>query len=101
MTLYSYKAAERVSDRLNEMNKDLTSMIEEINGASAAINKTNKPDDPVSFVMWELHIKRTNENSSPKSSASSTVTSRNFKQSIRAPMLCRSRWRLLRRRIND
>ena len=30
------------------MSKDLTSMIDEINNASAAINKTSKPDDPVS-----------------------------------------------------
>ena len=31
------------------MSKDLTSMIEEINTASAVISKTTKPDDPVSF----------------------------------------------------
>lgn len=44
----TYKIAERVSERLDEMGKDLTSMIEEINDASATISKTSRPDDPVS-----------------------------------------------------
>lgn len=50
---YSYKIAGRVSDRLDEMGKDLTSMIEEINAASATISKTSKPDDPVSSRLKE------------------------------------------------
>lgn len=44
----SYKLAEKVSDRLTEMSQDLSSMIEEINSVSAALSKTNKPDNPVS-----------------------------------------------------
>lgn len=43
-----YKLAEKLQDRLNELNKDLTEMIEEINGTSQTLSKTGKPDDPVS-----------------------------------------------------
>jgi nuclear pore complex protein Nup62 len=46
-----YKLAEKLSDRLDEMGKDLTSMIEEVNGASATLSKTNKADEPVSQVL--------------------------------------------------
>ena len=49
-----YKTAEQVSERLGEMGKDLTSMIEEINSTSAAINKTSKPDDPVEAFLEYL-----------------------------------------------
>lgn len=49
----SYKLAEKLSDRLDEMGKDLKSMIEEINSASLTLNKANKPDDPVSFRLGE------------------------------------------------
>lgn len=44
----SYKLAEKLQDRLNELNKDLTEMIEEINSTSQTLSKTGKPDDPVS-----------------------------------------------------
>lgn len=47
---FRYKIAGRVSERLDEMGKDLTSMIDEINDASATISKTSKPDDPVSSM---------------------------------------------------
>lgn len=46
--LTRYKTAERVSERLTDMSKDLTTMIEEINDVSSAISKTSKTDDPVS-----------------------------------------------------
>lgn len=46
--LHSYKLAEKLSERLDEMGKDLTSMIEEVNGASATLSKTNRADEPVS-----------------------------------------------------
>ena len=52
----SYKTAEKVSERLTEMGKDLTSMIEEINAASAMISKTTKPDDPVSYSEFSLAV---------------------------------------------
>jgi nuclear pore complex protein Nup62 len=53
----SYKLAEKLSERLDEMNKDLTSMIEEVNNASSTLSKTNKTDEPVScpfFPNWHL-----------------------------------------------
>lgn len=40
--------AEKLSERLDDMGRDLTTMIEEINGASAALSKNNKEDEPVS-----------------------------------------------------
>ena len=43
-----YKLAERLSDKLDEMGKDLKSMIEQINDASTTLGKTSKTDDPVS-----------------------------------------------------
>lgn len=46
-----YKLAEKLSDRLNDMGKDLTSMIEEINDASARLSKSSKADDPVGHAL--------------------------------------------------
>lgn len=45
----TYKLAEKLQDRLNELNKDLTEMIEEINNTSQTLSKTGKPDDPVCY----------------------------------------------------
>jgi nuclear pore complex protein Nup62 len=50
----TYKLAEKLSDKLDEMTRDLTSMIQEINGASAALTKTSKPDDPVCIADFSL-----------------------------------------------
>ena len=44
----TYKLAEKLTDRVDEMNKDLTSMIEAVNQASASLSKNSKTDDPVS-----------------------------------------------------
>jgi nuclear pore complex protein Nup62 len=43
--------AEKLSERLDEMGKDLTSMIEEVNGASATLSKTNRADEPVCIIL--------------------------------------------------
>lgn len=43
--------AEKLSERLDEMGKDLTSMIEEVNGASSTLSKTNKADEPVCLLF--------------------------------------------------
>jgi nuclear pore complex protein Nup62 len=51
--------AEKLQDRLNELNKDLTEMIEEINTTSQTLSKTGKPDDPVSFsfaLQWATKL---------------------------------------------
>lgn len=45
----TYKLAERLGERLEDMGRDLTSMIEEINAANAGLSKPNKADEPVSF----------------------------------------------------
>ena len=44
--------AEKLSERLDDMGRDLTTMIEEINEASAGLSKTTKDDEPVSLVEW-------------------------------------------------
>ncbi|MCJ1388717.1 FG-nucleoporin nsp1 [Xylographa bjoerkii] len=51
----SYKLAEKLTDRLNEMGKDLTSMIENINDASSNLSKNSKSDDPLSQIVRVLN----------------------------------------------
>ncbi|ODH28353.1 hypothetical protein ACO22_03954 [Paracoccidioides brasiliensis] len=51
----TYKLAERLSERLNEMGQDLTSMIEEVNSASSTLNKTTKADEPISQIVRILN----------------------------------------------
>ncbi|KAL8942444.1 MAG: hypothetical protein Q9211_001387 [Gyalolechia sp. 1 TL-2023] len=51
----TYELAEKLSTRLDEMGKDLGSMIDEINDASSALNKNTKPDDPLSQVVRVLN----------------------------------------------
>jgi nuclear pore complex protein Nup62 len=53
----TYKLAEKLQDRLNELNKDLTEMIEEINNTSQTLSKTGKPDDPVSGTPGILTLR--------------------------------------------
>ena len=43
----SYQLANKLSERLDEMGKDLSNMIEEINDASSTLSKHSKADDPV------------------------------------------------------
>jgi nuclear pore complex protein Nup62 len=45
----TFKLAERLGERLEDMSRDLESMIEEINGANASLNKTSKADEPVNI----------------------------------------------------
>ncbi|KAI9798625.1 MAG: hypothetical protein M1825_005049 [Sarcosagium campestre] len=51
----TYKLAERLSDRMDEMGADLKSMIEEINSASVALSQTNKEEDPLSQIVKILN----------------------------------------------
>ncbi|KAL8799418.1 MAG: hypothetical protein Q9182_005903 [Xanthomendoza sp. 2 TL-2023] len=51
----TYKLAEKLSMRLDDMGKDLGSMIEEINDASSSLNKHAKTDDPLSQVVRVLN----------------------------------------------
>lgn len=43
----TYKVAEKLTDKLEEMGRDLSKMIKEINDISGTLSKGNKPDDPV------------------------------------------------------
>ena len=56
LTHTRYDLADRLNVRLDEMGKDLSSMIEEINDASSSLNKTNKPDDPVSLISGNKFV---------------------------------------------
>jgi nuclear pore complex protein Nup62 len=49
----TYKLAEKLTDKLDTLGKNLTSMIEAINEASTTLSKTSKTDDPVS-TNWQL-----------------------------------------------
>ncbi|PWY91130.1 hypothetical protein BO70DRAFT_85622 [Aspergillus heteromorphus CBS 117.55] len=51
----TYKSAEKLSERLDEMGKDLASMIEEVNSASSTLSKTNKADEPISQIVRILN----------------------------------------------
>lgn len=51
----TYKLAEKLSERLNDLNRDLTEMIEEINSTSQTLSKTGKPDDPLTKVVRVLN----------------------------------------------
>ncbi|KAI9823364.1 MAG: FG-nucleoporin nsp1 [Phylliscum demangeonii] len=51
----TYKLAEKLSDRLDVMGKDLKTMVEEINAASSSLSKTTKPDDPLSQIVKVLN----------------------------------------------
>jgi len=44
----TYKLAEKLSERLDDMGRDLESMVEEVNAANASLSKHGKADEPVS-----------------------------------------------------
>ncbi len=74
---HSYQLASRLQDRLDEMGKDLSGMIEEINDASSTLSKNNKADDPVSLFSPVRSIMKFDISgiSFHRSSASLTATS--------------------------
>jgi nuclear pore complex protein Nup62 len=51
---HSYQLASKLQERLDEMGKDLTSMIEEINDASSTLSKNNNADDPVRYFSFPI-----------------------------------------------
>jgi hypothetical protein len=59
LTYYRYKLAEKLTDRLDGLNKDLGEVIDEINGVSAMLSNTTGPDDPVGSKLY-LHSSFTN-----------------------------------------
>lgn len=46
----TYKAAEKLGERLNELNQDLGEMIEEVNAVTGNLSR-GKADDPVSHIV--------------------------------------------------
>ena len=90
----SYKLAEKLSDKLDEMGKDLKSMIEQINDASSTLSKTSKIDDPVSpdpYCYFIVAMSADHLCSSHKSSRSSTVIFHLSSGLTRMPRHCRPR----------
>lgn len=51
----TYKTAEKITERLDEMGRDLSKMIKEINDISGTLSKGNKPDDPLSQIVRVLN----------------------------------------------
>ncbi|TGJ88047.1 hypothetical protein E0Z10_g746 [Xylaria hypoxylon] len=51
----TYKLAEKITERLDEMGRDLTTMIKEINDISGTVSKGSKPDDPLSQIVRVLN----------------------------------------------
>lgn len=51
----TYKVAEKLTDKLEEMGRDLSKMIKEINDISGTLSKGNKPDDPLSQIVRVLN----------------------------------------------
>ncbi len=47
----TYKLAEKLTERLDDMGKTLAGMISAVNDASATLSKTSKTDDPVSTSL--------------------------------------------------
>lgn len=47
----TYKLAEKLGERLDDMGRDLQSMIEEVNAANASLGKSSKADEPVSTAI--------------------------------------------------
>lgn len=52
----TYKLAEKITERLDDMGRDLSKMIKEINEISSTVSKGSKPDDPVSFHPRLIYI---------------------------------------------
>ncbi|KIN04203.1 hypothetical protein OIDMADRAFT_102489 [Oidiodendron maius Zn] len=51
----TYHLAEKLTDRLDEMGKNITSMIEAVNDASSNLSKSSKADDPLSHIVRVLN----------------------------------------------
>lgn len=51
----TYKLAEKLTDRLDDMGKDLTKMIKEINDMSGSLGRGGKSDDPLSQIVRVLN----------------------------------------------
>lgn len=52
---FRFKLAEKLADRIEGCNKDLTEMIEEINTVSSMLSNASGGDDPVSSQCWMVY----------------------------------------------
>lgn len=51
----TYKLAEKITERLDDMGRNLAKMIKEINDISGTLSKGVKPDDPLSQIVRVLN----------------------------------------------
>ncbi|KAL5614385.1 hypothetical protein BROUX41_004491 [Berkeleyomyces rouxiae] len=51
----TYKLAEKLSQTLDEKSRDLGKMVDEINDISSTLNKSSRPEDPVSQIVRVLN----------------------------------------------
>ncbi|ETI29546.1 hypothetical protein G647_01999 [Cladophialophora carrionii CBS 160.54] len=51
----TYKLAEKLGERLDEMERDLGSMVEEVNAANASLSKNGKGDEPITQIVKILN----------------------------------------------
>ncbi|KAK5364933.1 FG-nucleoporin nsp1 [Exophiala xenobiotica] len=51
----TYKLAEKLGERLDEMERDLGSMVEEVTAANASLSKNGKADEPITQIVKILN----------------------------------------------
>ncbi|KAI1612378.1 Nsp1-like C-terminal region-domain-containing protein [Exophiala viscosa] len=51
----TYKLAEKLGERLEEMERDLGSMVEEVNAANTSLSKNGKADEPITQIVKILN----------------------------------------------
>ena len=94
----TYKMAEKLDERLGDMGKDLSSMVDEVNAANASLSKNGKADEPVSMLTpWQStltdsyldHTNRPNlELTSVTTTGNRSRDSRTTDQSDRSTEVC-------------
>lgn len=50
----TYHLAEKLGSQLDDMGRDLQSMIEEVNAANGSLGKSSKADEPVSRMFVDI-----------------------------------------------
>ncbi|RMD41553.1 hypothetical protein DV735_g3556, partial [Chaetothyriales sp. CBS 134920] len=51
----TYKLAEKLQERLDDMGRDLETMVEEVNAANASLHKNGKADEPITQIVRILN----------------------------------------------
>jgi nuclear pore complex protein Nup62 len=74
-----YRVAERVTERLEGLNRDLGDVIDEVNGVSAVVGKSSGPDDQVSLPIYNAMLLELTPHSYQISSAYSIRICSNYK----------------------